>query len=110
MTAPVGSSASYKAATGGSLIREQVQQKIWEKNLKETPFIESVGDGPAAVNRYLEWTEKTLAAPNVNNKYVEGADAVGDDTRIGTRLGNHIQNTRKIIRINDDLLPQDIIG
>lgn len=109
MTAPVGSSAALQAASGGSLIREDVMQKIWEKNVKETPFTDMVGSGSHSA-RYTEWTEDSLAAPSIVNSYVEGADASGDDTRIGTRVGNHTQGSRKIVRVNHTVEQQDVIG
>ena len=109
MAAPTGSSASLKAALGGSLIKEDVMSKIWEKNIKETPFTDMIGSGSHS-NRYTEWTEDTLAAPSITNNYVEGADATGDDTRIGTRQGNHTQGSRKLVRVNHTVEEQDVIG
>lgn len=109
MAAPVGSTASLNAAVGGSLIREDVMNKIWEKNIKETPFTDMIGSGTHSA-RYTEWTEDSLAAPNILNSYVEGADATGDDTRIGTRVGNHTQGSRKIVRVNHTVEEQDVIG
>lgn len=109
MTAPVGSTAALNAAAGGSLIREDVMEKIWEKNIKETPFTDMVASD-SHMNRYTEWTEDTLAAPSIINSYVEGADASGDNTRIGTRQGNHTQGSRKIVRVNHVVEQQDVIG
>ena len=109
MAAPTGSVASLKAAAGGALVREDVMNKIWEKNIKETPFTDMIGSS-THTNRYTEWTEDTLASANTLNSYVEGADAAGDDTRIGTRVGNHTQGSRKIVRVNHAVEEHDLIG
>lgn len=109
MAAPVGSTAALKAVTSGGLIREDVMERIWEKNIKETPFTDMIGSGTCS-NRYTEWTEDSLADPSILNSYVEGADATGDDTRVGTRLGNHVQGSRKIVRVNHVVEEQDVIG
>lgn len=109
MAAPTGSTAALNAAAGGSLIREDVMNKIWEMNIKETPFTDMIGSGTHK-NRYTEWTEDKLAAPSIYNSYVEGVDANQDDTRIGSRVGNHTQGSRKIVRVNHVVEEQDVIG
>ena len=45
-------------------------------------------------------TTDELAAPNLNNAKVDGADAVGNDTVTGTRVGNHHQISDKVVKVS----------
>ena len=83
------------------MIREDVIDQVY--NLDEgipTPFIDMVRGG-SFTNVYSEWTEDDLTAPNVNNAKVDGSDAVGNDTKLGRRLGNRAQLSDKVVRISD---------
>lgn len=90
--------AAALAAPG--LIHEDVVDQVY--NLDEgipTPFIDMVGGGSFS-NVYSEWTENNLAAPDVDNAVIDGADAAGNDTVIGLRVGNRAQLSDKVVRIS----------
>lgn len=90
--------AAALAAPG--LIREDVVDQVY--NLDEgipTPFIDMVGGGSFS-NLYSEWTESDLAIPDTDNAVVDGADATGNDTVIGLRIGNRAQLSDKVVRIS----------
>lgn len=90
--------AAALAAPG--LIREDVVAQVY--NLDEgipTPLIDMVGGGSFS-NLYSEWTENDLAPPDIDNAVVDGSDAVGNDTKIGLRVGNRAQLSDKVVRIS----------
>jgi hypothetical protein len=91
--------AAALAAPG--LIREDVVAQVY--NLDEgipTPLYDMCAGGSFS-NLYSEWTEHDLAAPNISNAVVDGSDAVGNDTRVGKRVGNRAQLSDKVVRVSD---------
>lgn len=92
-------SADLKAVTRGGLIREDVMNKIWDISKIPLPFTDLVGSGTHS-NSYCEWTTDALAAPDTTNAVVDGADASGNDTRTGARVGNRSQISDKIVRVS----------
>lgn len=90
--------AAALAAPG--LIREDVIDTVY--NLDEgipTRFTDLVGSDTFD-NLYSEWTEVDLTAVDTDNAVVDGADASGNDTKIGTRVGNRAQLSDKTVRIS----------
>jgi hypothetical protein len=90
--------AAALAAPG--LIREDVVDQIY--NLDEgipTRLTDLVAGGSFS-NLYSEWTENDLAVPDPDNAVVDGADATGNDTVIGLRVGNRAQLSDKTVRIS----------
>lgn len=90
--------AAALAAPG--LIHEDVVDQVY--NLDEgipTPLIDMVGGGSFS-NLYSEWTENDLAAPDIDNAVIDGADAAGNDTVVGRRVGNRAQLSDKVVRIS----------
>ena len=93
-------SADLKAVTFGGLITEDVMSKIWDISRIPLPFTDMVGTG-SATNEYKEWTIDALAAPDVANAVIDGADAQsGNDNVLGTRVGNHHQISDKVVRVS----------
>lgn len=92
-------SADLKAASGGSMIREDVMNKIWDISKIPLPFTDMVGS-TTAKNEYVEWTQDTLADPDLTNAVVDGADASGNDTVVGIRVGNHHQISDKVVQVS----------
>ena len=93
--------ADLAAALSGGLINEDVIQQIY--NLDEgipTPFTDMVGGGSFS-NPYSEWTRNDLNDVDLANKVVDGSDASGNNTKIGTRVGNRAQISDKVIQISD---------
>lgn len=100
--------ASALAAPG--LIREDVMDTVY--NLDEgipTAFTDMVG-ADSFSNVYSEWTEDDLTAVDTSNAAVDGADASGNDTSVGTRVGNYAQLSDKVVRISHTAEAVDSIG
>ena len=102
-------SADLKGATYGGLIREDVMNKIWDISKIPLPFTDMIGT-ETCKNEYKEWTLDTLAAVDTTNAIVDGADASGNNTVIGTRVGNHCQISDKVVRVSDRAQSSDVIG
>ena len=100
--------AAALAAPG--LIREDVMDTVY--NLDEgipTPFTDMVRGG-SHTNAYSEWTEDDLTAVDTANAVVDGADASGNDTKVGVRVGNRQQISDKTVRISHVSEAVDSIG
>ena len=100
--------AAALAAPG--LIREDVMDTVY--NLDEgipTPFTDMVRGGSHS-NPYSEWTEDDLTAVDITNAVVDGADASGNDTSVGLRVGNRQQISDKTVRISHVAEAIDSIG
>ena len=102
-------SADLKGVLVGGLIREDVMNKIWDISRIPLPFTDMVGTG-SAKNEYKEWTQDTLAAPDVTNAVIDGSDATGNDTATGARVGNHHQISSKVVRVSHRADASDTIG
>lgn len=90
--------AAALAAPG--LIREDVMDTVY--NLDEgipTPFTDMVRADTFS-NLYSEWTQDDLADVDTDNAVVDGADASGNDTAVGVRVGNRAQLSDKVVRIS----------
>jgi len=92
-------SADLKAVAKGGLIRSDVMNKIWDISKVPLPFTDSIGTD-SATNEYKEWTLDALAAPDLTNARIDGADASGNDTVTGSRVGNHHQISDKVVRVS----------
>ncbi|RKZ07752.1 hypothetical protein DRQ25_10800 [Candidatus Fermentibacteria bacterium] len=102
-------SADLKAVPLNGLIKEDVMNKIWDISKIPLPFTDMIGSG-SAKNAYKEWTTDELAAPDVANAVVDGADATGNDTQTGERVGNHHQTSDKVVRVSYRANASDTIG
>ena len=90
--------AAALAAPG--LVREDVMNTVY--NLDEgipTPFTDMVGSDSFSA-KYSEWTEENLADVAPANAIVDGADATGNDTKFGVRVGNRSQISDKVVRVS----------
>jgi len=102
-------SVDLKALTAGGLVREDVMDKIWNISRIPLPFTEAVSEDVAS-NDYTEWTIDAQAAPNVANAVVSGADAATNNAAGGTRVGNHCQNSVKLVEVTERAQNVNIIG
>lgn len=102
-------SADLKAVDYNGLINEDVMQTIWDISKIPLPFTDMVGTG-SATNEYKEWTTDQLATPDKTNATIDGADASGNDTATGERIGNHCQIPTKTIKVSTRARESDTIG
>lgn len=89
------------ALSAPGLVNEDVKQTVY--NLDEgipTPFTDLVGTSEPPEAKFSEWPEDDLEDPAPANAIVDGADAPGNDTKIGNRIGNRTQISDKKIRIS----------
>ncbi len=100
--------AAALAAPG--LIAEDVMDTVY--NLDEgipTPFTDAVGSDSFSA-KYSEWTEDDLEKAAFANTVVDGADATGDDTSVGLRIGNRSQISDKKVRVSHSSDAVDSLG
>jgi len=102
-------SADLKGVARGGLIREDVMNKIWDISKIPLPFTDMIGSG-SAKNEYKEWTTDELAQPDLTNAVIDGADASGNDTATGARVGNHHQISDKVVKVSYRADASDTIG
>jgi len=91
--------ADLKAVARGGLIREDVMNKIWDISKIPLPFIDMIGTDSSS-HPYKEWTTDELAAPDITNARVDGADAGTNNTVTGQRVGNHHQISDKVVKVS----------
>jgi len=108
-TAALASSDLKAALAAPGLIREDVMNKIWDISKIPLPFTDMIGTG-SAKNEYKEWTTDELAAPDPTNAVGDGADATGNNTALGTRVGNHHQISDMVVKVSYRSDASDTIG
>lgn len=102
-------SADLKALTAGGLVREDVMDKIWDISRIPLPFTDAIVDD-VAENDFTEWTIDELPAPDLANAVVSGSDATGNDAQGGTRVGNHCQNSIKVVAVTERAQTVKVVG
>jgi hypothetical protein len=102
-------SADLKRAKGGSLIREDVMNKIFDISRIPLPFTDMIGS-TTCKNEYTEWTTDSLQRPDTANAAVDGQDITGNDATVGRRVGNHCQISTKIVQVSYRADASDVIG
>ena len=80
-------------------IREDLMNAIYDISPTTTPFMSTVGR-TTAKNTYTEWQTDSLAAVNLDNAKVEGAEATSQLLTPTTRLGNYTQISDKVIQVS----------
>lgn len=102
-------SQDLKAVAAGGLVREDVMDKIFDISSIPLPFTESVRED-SHDNAYCEWTQDSLAAPDVSNAVVSGADAGTGNTSNGKRVGNHSQTSVKYVYVTERAQNTNVVG
>lgn len=102
-------SADLKSALRGGLLREDVMNKIWDISKIPLPFTDMIGS-ETSTQAYHEWTLDALAPVDLTNARIDGADASGNNTIIGTRVGNHHQQSDKKVRVSYRANASSVIG
>lgn len=108
---PLTAAQLAAALSAPGLIREDVVDQVY--NLDEgipTRFTDMVGDGGSVKSVFSEWTENDLNAQDFDNAVVDGSDAVGNDVKIGERIGNRAQLSDKVVKISHTSESVDSIG
>lgn len=103
-------SADLKAVADGGLISEDVMKNIFDISTIKLEFTDLMGAPDSVGNSYAEWTEDSLADSVTDNKVVDGADVTGDDSAVGVRVGNHCQESVKIVQVSTRANDSDTIG
>ena len=80
-------------------IREDLINAIYDISPTTTPFMSTVGR-TTCKNTYHEWQTDSLAAVNLDNAKVEGADATSQLLTPTTRLGNYTQISDKVVQVS----------
>tara|TARA_R110000822_G_scaffold242527_1_gene371589 strand:+ start:1243 stop:2283 length:1041 start_codon:yes stop_codon:yes gene_type:complete len=109
MAAQSLTSAALIAALEGGLIREDVMEQITDISEFPLTFTDLIGRD-SHKNEYCEWTKDELAAQNLANATVDGTDQDNDDTKVGTREGNHSQTSVKQVKVSHRADASDTIG
>ncbi len=78
--------------------REELGDKIYLLTPHETPFMSMVGKGSCKTT-HPEWQTDTLASPDTDNAFVQGAEYTYDATSVTTRVGNYTQISRESRKI-----------
>jgi hypothetical protein len=102
-----------KDVAAGGLVREDVLDSIFDISDIPTVFLDMIGtDG--FTNSYSEWTEDSLAAPDLTNKVVSGSDSSSANNKAtvanALRVGNHAQISIKDVQITERGQNVDVIG
>jgi hypothetical protein len=91
-----------KAVEVSGMVKEDVQQEIFDCSEIPCPLLDMIGTG-SCDNSYTEWTEDELEAPDLTNAAVSGADAPATATTAGNllRKGNHTQICVKYVYVTE---------
>ena len=105
-----GSEGGMKSVQYGGLINEDVMQKIWDISKIPLPLTDMIASDEAR-QEHTEWTIDELATPNLDNAVADGADvsAIADEA-VGNRVGNHCQNSVKVVKVSTRARDSDTIG
>ena len=101
--------AALDAVAFGGLIREDLMNQIWDISNIPLPLADMVGSG-SHTHSYAEWQQSELAAPNLSNAVVDGADVTSNDEKLGTRVGNHSQISVKRVQVSMRSQNSDVAG
>lgn len=81
------------------VIREDLQEQYAMISPEEVPFQTSIGKADGATQPYHEWPIVDLAAPDSDNRVIEGDDAPAvDEGTLATRVGNYTQISDKRVK------------
>lgn len=91
------------------LINEDVMQTIYDIDPVDLPYQDMAGE-ESSKNPYKSWTQDGLADLALANAVVDGADITGNDAATGRRIGNHHQESTKIVQVSTRARNVDTIG
>lgn len=83
----------------GSMLKRDLSDFYKIISPEETPFQQAIGTSDEASQPHVEWTLVALAAPDDNNRVVEGDDAPAvDPANLSTPIGNYTQISDKRVK------------
>jgi len=91
------------------LINEDVMQEIFEIDPIDIPYQDMAGSDSSS-NQYRSWVKRSLAAPDLTNARVDGADAGAAVALTEARVGNHHQISDKVVKVSNRARLVDTIG
>jgi hypothetical protein len=109
MTAANLDAFNLAAVEHNGLINEDVMNQIWDISRIPLELTDRIGSDGVG-NHYAEWTTDKLEAPDITNATVDGADASGNDTVTGARVGNYTQMPDKVVRVSSRARNSNTIG
>lgn len=105
-----GAEGGLKSVPYGGLINEEVMQKIWDISKIPLPLQDMISSDDAG-NEHCEWTVDELAAPDLTNAVADGHQVTTeDDSKVGNRVGNHCQNSIKVVNVSTRARNSNTIG
>lgn len=106
----VGAEGGLKSVQYGGLINEDVMQKIWDISRIPLPVQDMIATDDAK-QEHCEWTVDELATPDLTNAVADGHQVTNeDDSAVGNRVGNHCQNSIKVVNVSTRARNSDTIG
>jgi hypothetical protein len=107
---PGGSEGGLKSVQYGGLINEEVMQQIWDISKIPLPLQDMISSDGAG-NEHCEWTVDELAAPDLTNAVHDGHQiTTEDDSAVGDRVGNHCQNSIKVVNVSTRARNSNVVG
>lgn len=103
------SHADLDAIAFGGLIREDVMDQIFQIDEIPLPFTNLMGSDSTG-NKFTSWTIDTLAAQDLDNAEVDGADSTKQNAKGGSRVGNQHQISTKHVQVTQRADASDTIG
>ena len=105
-----GTKGGLKSVQYNGLINEDVMQKIWDISKIPLPLQDMISTDDAK-QEHTEWTVDELAAPKLDNAVADGHQVTTeDDSKVGNRVGNHCQNSIKVVNVSTRARNSDTIG
>jgi hypothetical protein len=101
---------NLKSVDFGGIIHEDVMNKVWNIDPIDLPYQDLAGVGEPFKNTYKSWVKESLAAPDITNARVDGADAGAAGSSTEERIGNHIQLSDKVVKVSTGAQAVDTIG
>lgn len=92
-----------------SWVHEDVMAQIWDVSKVPLPFTDMIGSDSTG-NARAEWLIDSLAAVDLTNANVDGADAGTNDMELGNRVSNITQLPDKVIRVSNRANAGNTIG
>lgn len=84
-----------------AVIKEDIADAYSMISPEEVPFQTAIGKSERATQPHHEWTLLALAAPDPNNRVIEGDDAPPvDEGNLADRVGNYTQISDKRIKVS----------